>query len=91
MDVKVLVIPITGPGDVLKLQDILAEALRDGMPGLHGIGCKCGLGGCDKHVDVHKMLDGRINVILYKGADIIAGITLDRAGAMDLAEKLQGA
>lgn len=91
-NVKVLMIPITGPGDVLKLQDILEQVLKeDGVKDLHGIGCACGSDNCDKRLDVHRMQDGKVGLIIAKGANIVAGIVLDEAGAKELAAQLTGA
>jgi formylmethanofuran:tetrahydromethanopterin formyltransferase len=90
--VKAFVVQLSKPEDVLKIQELLAEALQeDRVKDLHGIGCSCGNPGCDKRLDVHRMPDGRIGLVIIRNAEVVTGIILDSAGAKALAEKLQGA
>lgn len=88
--VKVLMIPITGPGDLLKVQDLIAEALKGELQDLHGIGCGCGGEGCDKRLVAHDLPDGRTTLTIQRGAQVLDGITLDREGKARLVEQLGG-
>lgn len=88
--VKVLMIPITGPGDLLKVQDLIAEALKSDLQNLHGIGCACDGSGCGKRLVAHDLPDGRTTLTIQRGAQILEGIVLDRGGKARLVEQLGG-
>lgn len=88
--VKVLMIPITGPGDVLKIQEILAEVLKGDGAKETIIPCSCEFPGCGKILRVSHLADGRSIVVIMRGADVLMGITLDREGRAKLVEELGG-
>lgn len=88
--VKVLMIPITGPGDLLKVQDLIAEALKNGGVKETIIPCSCGAPGCDKVLGFTHLPDGRTIVGIMRGANLLMGITLDGDGKKQLIEELGG-
>lgn len=89
MPVKILMIPITGPGDILKVQDLIEEALKGDLQDLHGIGCACGGEGCDKRLHVSP-IGNRVTLTIQRGAELLGGITLDKDGIKRLVEQLGG-
>lgn len=88
--VKVLMIPIAGPGDVLRIQDILAEALKGEGVKETVVPCSCGSPGCDKVLGFTHLPDGRTIIGIMRGADLLMGITLDKDGKNRLVEELGG-
>lgn len=86
MPVKVLMIPITGPGDVLKIQDILAEVLKDGAKSVE---CACG-SECGKYAQVTQLPDGMNVLAICRGPQVLGGIHLDADGRKRLVEELGG-
>lgn len=90
MPVKVLMIPITGPGDVLKIQEILEQVLKGDGVKETVIPCSCGGDRCDKVMSLSHLPDGRTVLKITRGADLLMGITLDREGMAKLVEELGG-
>ncbi|NLT36744.1 MAG: hypothetical protein GXX95_01100 [Methanomassiliicoccus sp.] len=89
-NVKVLMIPITGPGDVLRIQDILAEVLKGEGVKETIVPCSCGSLSCDKVLGFTHLPDGRSIIGIMRGADLLMGITLDKDGKRRLVEELGG-
>lgn len=90
-ELKVIMVPISGPGDVLRIQEIVAEVLKASAPGeVHEIRCGCGSEGCRKSLRVQDLPDGRTILGMFRGADVVVGITLDRDGRRRLIEELGG-
>lgn len=90
MPVKVLMIPITGPGDVLKIQEILEQVLKNDGAKETIIPCSCEFPGCGKILRVSQLADGRTVLGITRGANLLMGITLDREGKAKLVEELGG-
>lgn len=90
MPVKVLMIPITVPGDVLRIQEILEQVLKNEGVKETIIPCSCGGDGCDKVLSLSHLPDGRTVLGIMRGANLLMGITLDREGKAKLVEELGG-
>lgn len=90
MPVKILMIPITGPGDVLKLQDILEQALKGDGVKETVIPCSCDGAQCNKVLSLSHLQDGRTVLKITRGADLLMGITLDEEGKARLVQELGG-
>lgn len=88
---KAILVKLEKPEDVLKIQDVLAQAFADDkVQDLHGIKCACGGRSCDKHIIVHRYASGLTVLAISRGADLLAGLTLDEDGRKRLVEQLGG-